>query len=115
IVRLEEVELTRDLRPPVQSGHISRYDLQVPAHLSLCRTPHPAPGRATHLGGNLRSAQRPLIASSATVRRALATRQPIRASRRIPTDRALWDHNWDSNTVLYETWQIPGTNTSRAA
>jgi hypothetical protein len=51
----------------------------------------------------------------AAVRRALATRQPIRASRRISTDRALWDHNWDSNAVLCETWQIPGVNTSRAA
>jgi hypothetical protein len=51
----------------------------------------------------------------AAVRRALATRQPIRASRRNSTDRALWDHNWDSNAVLCETWQIPGANTSRAA
>jgi hypothetical protein len=49
----------------------------------------------------------------AAVRRALATRQPIRASRRTSTDRALWDHNWDSNAVLCETWQIPGANTSR--
>jgi hypothetical protein len=49
----------------------------------------------------------------AAVRRALATRQPIRASRRISTDRALSDHNWDSNAVLCETWQIPGANTSR--
>ena len=50
----------------------------------------------------------------AAVRRALATRQPIRASRRTSTDRALWDHNWDSNAVLCETWQIPGANTSCA-
>jgi len=51
----------------------------------------------------------------AAVRRALAIRQPIRASRRTSTDRALWDHNWDSNAVLCETWQIPVANTSCAS
>src|SRR5437588_10626345 len=76
---------------------------------------HPAPGRVTHI---LEATCDPLngrwLLVLAAVRRALATRQPIRASRRTSTDRALWDHNWDSNAVLCETWQIPGANTSYA-
>ena len=65
-------------------------------------------------GGNPRSAQRPLVASSC--RRPARPRHPAadpRVSSDCATDRALWDHNWDSNAVLCETWQIPGANTSR--
>src|SRR6516225_1846679 len=67
------------------AGPLERAASRVPRN-SPCSGPcRPAPGRATHLGGNLRTAQlaaRLLVL--ATVGRALATRQLIRASRRDP-------------------------------
>ena len=76
--------------------------------------------RANHFqGGNLRAAWRPLAAYFAAVRRALAPAAGPRTccsrfflirSRRGHGTHA-WAKNWDSNTVLCGTWQIPGANT----
>ncbi len=46
----------------------------------------------------------------AAVRRALATGG--RPARLVVGSRALWVTNWDSNAVLYGTWQIPDADTS---